>query len=153
MRSRMTYNFHELVINVKDIELAEIKDNITHVGDLIKYHRKLLGIPRNELLEMLEITSSSLKYFEKGLIYPGRDVSEKLAKAFNLSTKYFYDEYLEETDNINIKLKEYREKHKLKINAAAKLISTHETNWSAWEKETNIPSRTSYDKLKKLKII
>lgn len=149
----MTYNFHKFVINIKAIELADIKDNITHLGHLIKYHRKLESIPRGQLLNIIGITSSCLKSFEKGLIYPGREISQKLATFFKLSTKYFYDPYLEETENVQIKLKEFREKNKLNIKQAAKLISTHESNWSCWEKEKNIPSRENYYKLKELKIL
>lgn len=149
----MTYNFHEYVINIKTIELSEITENIHHLGHWLKYHCKLENISYNKLAKIVGVSPRCLRTFEMGLIHPGRELSKKLAAYFNLSTNYFYDQYLEDTENIHIKLKAYREKNKLKIIQAAKLISTHESNWSCWEKEKNVPSRENYYKLKELKIL
>ena len=149
----MTYNWNELVINIKTIELSEIAQDIKHLGHWLKYLSKLENISYSKLSKIIGITPRCLRDFEKGSICPGRDLSEKLAQYFNLPTKYFYDSYLEDIENVHIKLKAYREKNKLKIIQAAKLISTHQSNWSCWEKEKNVPSRENYYKLKKLNIL
>ena len=149
----MTYNWNVFVINIKYIELREIEENIQHIGDWLKYHKTLKNISYNELSHIIGLTKRCFGKIEEGSIFPGRQASKKLASYFNLPTKYFYDPYLEETENIHIKLKDYREKNKLKIKEAAKIINTHESNWSSWENEKYIPSRENYYKLKELNIL
>ena len=77
----------------------------------------------------------------------------KLAQYFNLDTKYFYDPYLEETDDINIKLKSYMNKNNISLKQLSDKINMDIRALKTWLNRERKPSRETYKKLKKLHII
>jgi hypothetical protein len=44
---------------------------------------------------------SCIRDIEINRKYPGREISQNSPQYFNLNTKYFYDEYLENTDQLH----------------------------------------------------
>lgn len=57
-------------------------------------------------------SGTCIKDIEMNRKYPGREMSQSLSQYFNLNTKYFYDEYLENTDQLHENLINYK---KLKL--------------------------------------
>lgn len=61
----------------------------------------LKNISQNDLAIKVGFKSGScIRDIEMNRKYPGREISQNLAQYFNLSTRYFYDEYLEDTDKL-----------------------------------------------------
>lgn len=114
----------------------------------------LKNISQNDLAIKVGFKSGScIRDIEMNRKYPGREISQNLAQYFNLSTKYFYDEYLEYTDELNEKLINYRKNNNLNIKEAAKLIGVSGNTWGQWENGNFYASRIIYPKLKELNII
>ncbi|MHB8032360.1 transcriptional regulator [Clostridium botulinum] len=91
-----------------------------------------------------------IKDYETRGLYPPPELSIKLAKIFNLNTKYFYDEYYGflDMDYPNI-IKNYRLENNLSKTKLAKLLSTTYETIIRWENGENI-SRQYYKKINKL---
>lgn len=90
---------------------------------------------------------------ENGKKLIGRKHSEKLARLFNLNSKYFFDTYLEDTYSISEKLKKYRKENKLNIKEAAKKLNIAANTFGQWENRKAYPSRLLYPRLKELQIL
>lgn len=124
------------------------------IAEHLKYHRLSSNLTQNELAEIVGFSNGAcIKDIELGKKLPGREISNKLADHFKLDTKYFYDPYLEDTDNFKEKLKEYRCANNLNLKDVAKIIGVAANTVGQWEKGTNYPSRLIYKKLQQLKII
>lgn len=123
------------------------------IGNKLLYHRKLANLTQDALSKIIGIDSTTIKDIEKDKRLPGREISRKLAIYFKLDTKFFYDEYLEETDNANLILKEYREKNNLTIKQAATRFNVAQSIWSVWESKSGYIGRKKYSELKKLGIL
>ncbi|SHE47127.1 Helix-turn-helix [Marinitoga hydrogenitolerans DSM 16785] len=54
--------------------------------------RELKGYTRQKLAEETGIALSSLYFYEKGERIPSADVIQKISKALNVSTAYFFEE-------------------------------------------------------------
>ncbi|EKO1912149.1 helix-turn-helix transcriptional regulator [Clostridium botulinum] len=91
-----------------------------------------------------------IKDYETRGLCPPQELSIKLAKLFNIGTKYFYDEYYEflDMDYGNI-IQSYRTKNNLSKTKLAEIIGTTYTNITRWENGENI-SRQYYKKINKL---
>ncbi|EPY2285734.1 helix-turn-helix domain-containing protein [Clostridium sporogenes] len=91
-----------------------------------------------------------IKDYETRGLYPPPELSIKLAKLFNVGTKYFYDEYYEflDMDYFNI-IKNYRMKNNLSKTKLAKILDTTYETITRWENGENI-SRQYYKKINKL---
>lgn len=64
--------------------------------------------------------------------------------------EYFFDEYYEFIfNNYSKTLKGWREKNKLSINKAAKIIGVNPNTLSKWERGVGYPDRVMYEKIKK----
>lgn len=138
-------------INVLNAEIAQLEDNSENkdVAYWLKYYRKLQNISQQTLADRIGIPYGNyIKQIENSELYPKREVSEKLAKYFSLDTKYFFDPYLEDTEDYDIKLYNYRKEHKLKIKEAADLVGVSPGTWSCWEKKKYMITRDKYLKLK-----
>lgn len=119
------------------------------IGDKLKYHRLKAGLTQEELAKIVGLSKGTcIKSIELNRNLISRKVSNKLASYFKLDTKYFYDEYLENTDNATNKLKEYRLKNNLSITQACKDLKVSKTAWCSWENSKTYISRESYLKLK-----
>ena len=97
--------------------------------------------------------SSTIKDIELGKKLIGRNHSEKLAKFFNLDTRYFFDNYLEDTYSIAEKLKKYRKENNLNIKEAANKLNVAANTFGQWENRKAYPSRLLYPRLKELQIL
>lgn len=114
----------------------------------------LENISQDELAKRIGLKYGTyIKDIEISKKYPDKETSIKLSTYFKLSTKYFYDPYLEDIDEYHIKLLNYRKNNKLKIKEAAKLINVAPGTWSNWEKQKYIVTRENYLKLKELGVL
>lgn len=131
-------------------ELVKRLDTST-VGEKIKYHRLLKGWSQFELAKRLDLTEKQGRYlikdYETRGLYPPIELSEKLAKIFNLNTKYFYDDYYEFLDSdYSYKISKWRRNNNLTITDAAKKVNVKYVTWSSWEKNKKI-NRENYYKI------
>ena len=143
-------------INVINAEIAQLEDNSENkdVGYWLKYYRKSENISQQMLADRIGIPYGTyIKQIENSELYPNRDVSQKLAKYFKLDTKYFFDPYLEDTDDCPNKLYTYRKENELNIKEAAKIVAVSPNTWSNWEKGKYGITRENYLKLKELGIL
>ncbi|MCE5220890.1 MAG: helix-turn-helix domain-containing protein [Clostridium sp.] len=153
---KTTTYWKEYIINLKNHEIEQLEKQLdfNSVSDWLIYHRKLENISQDKLAKRVGIEYGSyIKDIEINRKFPNRDTSMKLAKYFKIGTKYFYDSYLEETEQIHSLLLEYRKKNNLGIKYAAKLIDVSPGTWSNWEKQKYEINRENYSKLKNLNII
>ena len=124
------------------------------IGEHLKYHRLSANLTQNKLAEIVGFTNGAcIKDIELGKKLPGREISKKLAEYFKLDTKYFYDSYLEDTDNLDLILKDYRSKHDLTIKQAANKFNVSPSAWSTWENRIAYVNRNKYVELKELGLI
>lgn len=138
-------------INIIDAEITQLEENSENkdVAYWLKYYRKRENISQQILADRIGIPYGTyIKQIENSELYPNREVSEKLAKYFKLDTKYFFDSYLEDTEDYDLKLHNYRKEHKLKIKEAADLIGVSPGTWSCWEKKKYMITRDKYLKFK-----
>ncbi|MCY6355351.1 helix-turn-helix domain-containing protein [Clostridium sp. ZS2-4] len=141
------------VINFKKYNANKISPKTP--GEWIKFHRLHNGWSQMELALKLGLNEKQGRYlikdYETRGLCPPKELSIKLAKLFNLNTKYFYDNYYEFIDSdYATLLKNWRNKNKLTQKQAASLIcATYET-WNSWENKRIIISRKCYEKLKKI---
>ncbi|NFO40752.1 helix-turn-helix domain-containing protein [Clostridium botulinum] len=153
MSYKTTSFFHEFTIHIKASELNLIHENITHVGDWLKYYKSIKNITSKDIALAIGVSERCISKFQKKELYVNRKTSNKLAIYFNLTTKYFHDQYFEDTEDIDKKLKQYRKINNLKIYQAANKANMQPPTWSGWENGTYMPSRENYYKLKELGII
>lgn len=138
-----------LEINLNSLESSGIALNT--IGDKLRYNRTLKEWSQRDLAEKIGYPSENgrcmIKDYENNICFINKDVSEKLAKIFNLTTKYFYDDYFEFLEVAPIVLKKFRKNSNLTKKAAASLVGTGYSMWSRWEKGYTI-GRNCYEKLK-----
>ena len=104
-------------------------------------------------LRLQELSSGScIKNIEKDKRLPGRDVSERLAEYFKVGTRYFFDEYLEDTYDFGDKLIKYRKENNLSVRYAALKSNISPSTFSMWENKHSYPSRKVFLKIKELDI-
>ena len=77
----------------------------------------------------------------------------KLASYFNIGTKYFYDDYLENLHTIPKQLKEYRKSKSLSFQEAGNLIGVSGNAWLGWENGRYTIKRENYLKLREKEIL
>lgn len=142
--------WNEFLIDIKTIDIIE---NPQTIADWLRYYRQLHNVSRRELELTTGITLNIVKSYEDKDVYPTRQVSEKLASYFNLSTKYFFDPMYEENIDIPTVLKMYRKNNNLTINEAAKIVPVSNTTWKSWEKSKNNITRKNYYILKEKGIL
>ncbi|AJG98897.1 hypothetical protein LF65_02311 [Clostridium beijerinckii] len=124
------------------------------IGDKLKFHRLKNDLTQDKLAEIVGFSKGScIKDIELGRKLPGREISQKLALHFNLDTKYFYDTYLEETNNSSEKLLNYRKQNNLSIKEVCNLTNISITAWCSWENGSNNVSRDKYKLLKEYNIL
>ncbi|KON11225.1 XRE family transcriptional regulator [Clostridium botulinum] len=120
----------------------------------IKFHRLQMGWSQMDLALKLGLSEKQGRYlikdYETRCLCPPPELSIKLAKLFNVGTKYFYDEYYEflDMDYPNV-LKNYRLKNNLSKIKLAKILNTTYETITRWENGKNI-SRQYYKKINKL---
>ena len=149
----MLRNWDRLVISLKIADLNNIHVSKEHPGYYLKKHRIINDLQISTIAKDLDVSMSTLRVSEAGLQYFSEEISIKLAQYFNLDTKYFYDAYLEEIDNIDIKLKSYMTKKNISLKQLSYELDIGIRDLKTWINRYKKPSRESYNKLKELHII
>lgn len=160
IRSCLVYEtatfWKKYTICIKNYELSQFECSLENKGISywLKYHRMLENLSQDQLAKRIGLGyGRNIKDIETSRKYPDAETSMNLSKYFKLSTKYFYDLYLEDTENYHIKLFNYRKNNNIKIKEAAKLINVAPGTWSCWEKKKYAVTRENYLKLKELGIL
>lgn len=121
------------------------------ICDMLKYHRLKLGWSQFRLAQELGLNEKQGRYlikdYETRGLFPPQELSIKLAKLFNLDTKYFYDDYYQFLDNSKYIISNIRTKNNLSIGEMAKKFDVTNVTWSKWELGHK-PSRKNYEKLR-----
>ncbi|SHK89014.1 Helix-turn-helix [Clostridium cavendishii DSM 21758] len=155
---KKTITWNVLLINIKAYDKYILHSGLKPkiVGEWIKYHRKLNECSQVELalkLGFKETTARNIiSYYESNIVKPNKETSMKLARLFNLQSKYFYDSYFGFLDNAPSILKKYRESNNLSLTEAANRIGTTYNTWSRWEMGKPI-SRKYFNKLKEFEVL
>ena len=132
----------------------DLYDEGKSIGNKLKYHRLKAGLTQDKLAKIMELSNGvSIKSIELNQKLISRKLSKKLAKYFNIGTKYFYDAYLEDTDRASEILKSYRIKNNLSIPQICEKLNISKTAWNIWENSNSYISRSSYEILKKNNIL
>lgn len=140
-----------VVPNLQDLEKLKIKN--MHPGYYLKLHRSITNQTLPEIAKQINVYHHTLEAIELLNNYPTNDISIKLSNHFNLDTKYFYDTYLEELEELDTKLLNYIKANNMNILQFSKYIEVDRRTISSWIKKKNKPSRQSYIKLKEKNII
>ena len=143
-------------INIINAEITQLEENSENkdVAYWLKYYRKSEKISQQTLADRIGITYGTyIKQIENSDVYPNREISQKLAEYFKLDTKYFFDPYLEDTEDCPNRLYAYRKNNDLKIKEAAKIVGVSPGTWSNWEKGKYGVNRENYLKLKNIGIL
>ena len=140
--------WNELVIDFKRLDLDE---NPNSIADYLRYYRKIHNLSRRQLELNSGISLNSIKKYEDKHIFPTREVSNKLAIYFKLSTKYFYDDFYEYKYDISNELRKYRGYNSYVY--AAKTIGVHAHTWKNWEDKKHNITREHFHKLKALGVL
>lgn len=126
----------------------------SELGEKLKYYRQKNKLTQTEIAQIIGFSKgSSITDIELGRKLLGRDASIKLATYFSLDTKYFFDDYLEDTDDFQAIIKKYRHNHNLTIKQVCSKFNISETTWVSWEMGRNYVSREKYKLLKEYKIL
>lgn len=149
----MLRKWNELEIPLKIADLNKITTNKEHPGYHLKKYRINNNLYLSKIAKEINININTLENVELGLNCLGREISEKLAKYFKLDTKYFYDHYLEETDDIDKKLKLYMRGKNISLKQLSNEINMDVRALKSWINNERKPSRESYRTLKELHII
>lgn len=134
-------------------DLYELEKENMHPGYYLKIHRSSRNLTLLQLANETNIYHHTLEAIELCNNNPTHEVSMKLAQYFDLSTKFFYDKYLEETEDLDVKLNNYMEYNNINVTELSKHIETDKRSIRSWINKKNKPSRQSYIKLKEKNII
>lgn len=151
--SNMSKKWYKLSIHPRMAYLNDIDRKRHHPGYYLKFHRNIQSITLPQLAKELELYHHTLESIELLNNYPTYEVSIKLSQYFGLTTKYFYDAYLEETDQLNIKLNNYMKNKNMNMMQLSKYLGIDRRSISSWIYKNKKPSRQSYRKLKEKNII
>lgn len=149
----MLKNWYELTIPLKLLELEYIKVDKEHPGYYLKLHRLSKNLSMSKLAKEINSCRHKLEAIENGKNYARWETSKKLAQYFKLNTTYFYDQYLEEVDDIHIKLNNHIKSNNTNVIQLSNNTGIDVRNLRYWIKGRKKPSRESYYKLKEHKII
>lgn len=133
---------------------VNLYDKGESIGSKLRYHRLKAGLTQSELAKIVGLSKGScIKSIELNQNLISRKVSKELADYFNIGTKYFYDEYLENTDKASEILKSYRLKNNITVSQICQKLNISKTAWRSWENSNNYISRSSYTILKNNNIL
>lgn len=149
----MSRKWYNLTIPLRLTALDGLHRENEHPGYYLKIHRSSRNLTLPQLSKEINIYHYILESIELCNNNPTHEVSIKLAKYFNLNTKFFYDKYLEEIEDLDVKLKNYMEYNNISIVELSKHIETDKRSIRSWINKKNKPSRQSYVKLKEKNII
>ncbi len=124
------------------------------IGDLLKTVRKKRNISQEELSKALDLKggASTIKDIELNKRYPCKKLAEQLSLYFNLSSDFFFDDYLRTVDKIPEILKSYRARNNLTIKEACAKLNIGRTTLINWEHNKKQVNRQSFKLLKEHKV-
>lgn len=129
-------------------EFRELPTN-TISENLIRL-RKLNNLTQQYLATALEISKSNISKYERGDLFPTKEISIKLASFFHIDSKYFYDDYLEAMDNFQQYLSNLLNKNILiSKNQLCKLLGISKRTLYRYYYQNDIPSRNIFFRIKK----
>lgn len=152
-KCEMLKNWYNLTIPLRMLDLEYIEVDKEHPGYYLKMHRLSKNLSMSKLAKEIGSCRHKLEAIENGRNYARWETSQKLAQYFKLDTKYFYDQYLEEIEDIHIKLSNHIKSNNINIIELSNYTGIQSRNLRYWINGEKKPSRESYYKLKEHKII
>lgn len=132
-------------IDLRD-EFKELPAN-TIAENLIRL-RKLHNVTQKKLSLATNISKTNISKYERGELFPTKELSIKLATFFNIRSKYFYDPYLESIDNFQIYLSTLLNKNiHISKNKLCKLLGISKRTLYRYYYKNDIPSRSVLEKM------
>lgn len=111
--------------------------------------RKLHNITQNDLSLATNIGKSNISKYERGELFPTKESSLKLARFFNVHSKYFYDSYLESMDNFQQYLSTVLNKNiHISKNKLCGLLGISKVTLYRYYYQNHIPTRSVFEKMK-----
>lgn len=130
-----------------ELDLNIYPQRDTTIGELIKQERIKMDLSQRQLSRLVGCVDI-IRKCELGYIKPTRDMSLKLAKIFNTDSTYFYDAYLEETENFPTKIKSLLDSG-LGVTDLSRKFKVSRRTIYRWV-DGEIPSRRKYERIKEL---
>ncbi|SKA82884.1 DNA-binding transcriptional regulator, XRE-family HTH domain [Caloramator quimbayensis] len=103
---------------------------------------------QEELCSKSGIRRGTLDTFEFNEAYPSPITLIRIAKALNEPIEYFFDNYYKFVFIQSEILKKWRNKNKLSIRSAAKVLDINEKTLWQWENNICYMNRVTYEKVK-----
>ncbi|WP_078695828.1 helix-turn-helix transcriptional regulator [Caloramator quimbayensis] len=118
------------------------------VGEKIRKIRLIKNMSQEELCSKSGIRRGTLDTFEFNEAYPSPITLIRIAKALNEPIEYFFDNYYKFVFIQSEILKKWRNKNKLSIRSAAKVLDINEKTLWQWENNICYMNRVTYEKVK-----
>lgn len=129
-------------------EFRELPAN-TIAENLIRL-RKLNNLTQKDLSLAIKIGKSNISKYERGVLFPTKETSIELARFFDIDSKYFYDTYLESTDNFQQYLSNlFNPDTSISKNQLCKLLGISKRTLYRYYYQNDIPSRNIFIKIEK----
>jgi len=127
-------------------EFKDMKCN--SIGENLKRLRQLNCMTQEDVARAVGTTKSNISKYECGRLYPIKKLSIRLAKLFELDTKYFFDDYLETMDNFNEILFDLLNKSDVSKNKFCTTLGISKRTLYRYTCQNELPSRNVYIKFK-----
>lgn len=109
--------------------------------------RKLNNLTQKKLSLFTGINKSNISKYERGELFPTKEISIILADFFNLDTKYFFDDYLENIDSFHEDLILLLNNTKLSKNKICKILNISKRSLYRFYYRYDVPSRDMFSKI------
>lgn len=127
----------------KDLPTNTIAENLIRL-------RKSHNVTQKKLSFGTNISKTNISKYERGELFPTKEISIKLATFFNIRSKYFYDPYLESIDNFQIYLSTLLNKNiHISNNKLCKLLGISKRTLYRYYYKNDIPSRSVFEKMQR----
>lgn len=129
-------------------EFEELPTNMI-AENLIRL-RKLNNLTQKELSVATGINKSNISKYERGELFPTKNISIKLAIFFDIGSTYFYDDYLESIADFKLYLLNLINKNAfISKNELCKLLRISKRTLHRYYYGNDIPSRNVFLKFEK----
>ena len=121
------------------------------VGERIAYYRKKKKLSQQQLADLANISTCTIKRIENNKIDSSINTYNKIIEVLQVNTQLIYDSYLQfiNSDYSNL-IKSLRHQRRLTQKQFSKLLHVHIKTIMRWEQREQIPSREHYMLIKKL---
>ena len=106
------------------------------------------GLTQNDLATIVNISKANISKYERGELYPTKDISIKLSRLFNLKSKYFYDDYLSAMDTFHQDLITLLNNINISKNKFCNICEISKKTLYRYLYHNDLPSRIVFLKLK-----